>query len=192
MTASRLQANEAVLVVVDMQEKLVPTIPEAPRIIPRIGLLVRAAETLEIPILMTTQYAKGLGPTDPRVASMAPAVKPIDKITFSCFGSEEFKQALSATGRRSLILCGVESHICVLQTGLDALAEGRPVFLVTDATSSYDAVSSSLGQRRLEKAGCVLTTAEMTIFELMGASGTAAFKSLLPSLTLARNNQEAP
>jgi len=190
MTLSRLRAEDAVLLVVDMQEKLVPTIHGHPGVISSIRLMMRAARALDMPVLLTTQYAKGLGSTDPRIMEMAPEVTPIDKTSFSCFGSGDFKRALEGTGRPSLILCGVESHICVLQTGLDARALGRDVHLVTDASSSYNEENKQRGQRRLEQAGCVLTTTEMAVFELLGASGSPAFKSLLPALQLARNEQE--
>ena len=180
MKPSRLTVADTVLVVVDMQERLLPAIDEAERVIANTRLLLHVARTLELPVVMTTQYLKGLGPTHADVAALAPAAAPIDKLTFSCFGSPEFTAALSATGRKTLLLCGVEAHICVLQTGLDALARGYEVHLVTDATGSRLTGNASLGHRRLETAGAVLSCAEMSAYELLGASGSPAFKSLLP------------
>ena len=176
----RLKAGDTALVVVDMQERLLPAIHENERVISNTRLLLRAASALELPVVMTTQYLKGLGPTQGSVAELAPGSAPIDKLTFSCFGSPDFKQALGATGRRSLVLCGVEAHICVLQTGLDAMAAGYQVHLATDATGSRAPENAALGQRRLELAGAVLSSTEMAIYELLGASGTPAFKALLP------------
>lgn len=180
MNPSRLTVADAVLVVIDMQERLLPAIHKAERVIANTRLLLHAARTLDLPVVMTTQYLKGLGPPHADVAALAPASTPFDKLTFSCFGSPEFTAALSATGRKTLLLCGVEAHICVLQTGLDALARSYAVHLVTDATGSRLASNASLGHRRLETAGAVLTCAEMSVYELLGASGTQAFKSLLP------------
>lgn len=180
MTASRLNPGESIVVVVDMQERLLPHIHELPRVIAACRLMLRAAQVLELPVLMTTQYRGGLGPTHAEVAELAPTVAPFDKLTFSCFGSPEFTRALAATGRTSLVLCGVESHVCILQTGLDALAAGYNVHLVTDATSARSAMNAELGQRRLEKAGAVLNSTEMAVHELLARAGTPAFKALLP------------
>jgi nicotinamidase-related amidase len=145
-------------------------------------LLLRAAKVLELPILMTTHYLKGLGPAHADVLELTPWVMPFDKVTFSCFGSSEFSQALAATERRTLLLCGVETHICVLQTGLDALARDHEVHLATDATSSRTAANAQLGQHRLERAGAILTSAETAVYELLRTSAAPAFKSLLPYL----------
>ncbi len=177
---SRLEANETMLVVVDMQERLLPAIHEQERVISNVRLLLRAAKALDLPVVMTTQYLKGLGPTHAEVAELAPPGTPLDKLTFSCFGSPECKAAVGAAQRNTLLLCGVEAHICVLQTGLDALALGYQVHVVTDATGSRAAGNAALGHRRLERAGAVLSSAEMTIYELLGASGTPAFKAMLP------------
>lgn len=180
MNPSRLTVANSVLVVVDMQERLLPAIQGAQQVVANTRLLLHAARTLDLPVVMTTQYLKGLGATHADVAALAPAGTPFDKLTFSCFGSPEFTEALSSTSRKTLLLCGVEAHICVLQTGLDALARGYAVHLVTDATGSRLASNAELGHRRLEAAGAVLSGAEMAIYELLGASGTPAFKSLLP------------
>ena len=176
----RLNVGDTALVVVDMQERLLPAIHGNERVLSNTRLLLRAASALDLPVVMTTQYSKGLGPTQGSVAELAPGTTPIDKLTFSCFGSSDFKQAVAATGRHTLLLCGVEAHICVLQTGLDAMAAGYQVHLATDATGSRAPENAALGQRRLELAGAVLSSTEMAIYELLGASGTPAFKALLP------------
>jgi nicotinamidase-related amidase len=178
--ASRLTAADTVLLVVDMQQRLLPAIHESDRVIANVRLLLRMAKALETPILMTTQYLKGLGPTHKDVIELAPPATPFDKLSFSCFGSTEFVNALTATGRKSLLLCGVEAHICVLQTGLDAFTAGYRVHLVADASGSRSPRNADLGCRRLERAGAVLSSAEMAIYELIGSSGAPAFKTLLP------------
>ena len=176
----RLTAADSILVVVDMQERLLPAIHEPERVISNTRQMLRAAKALVLPVVMTTQYVKGLGPTQAEVAELGPELAPFDKLTFSCFGSSAFRQALAATSRHSLLLCGVEAHICVLQTGLDALAAGYQVHVVVDATSSRSARNADLGCRRLGLSGAILSSTEMAIYELLGASGTPAFRALLP------------
>lgn len=180
MTVHRLVPSKTALVVVDLQERLLPAIHEHDRVIANTRLLLRAANELELPVVMTTQYLKGLGPTFAAVSELAPGVTPLDKLTFSCFASAEFSQALAATNRHTLLLCGVEAHICVLQTGLDALEAGYSVHVIADATSSRSPGNAALGLGRLERAGAVISSSEMAIYELLGASGTRAFKALLP------------
>jgi nicotinamidase-related amidase len=180
MTASRLVTTDVVLLVIDMQEKLLKAIHQAERAVSASRLLLRAAEILPFPALLTTQYKKGLGVIHSELAGLAGTGEPIDKMTFSCLASPEFSAALSATGRKTLLICGVETHICVLQTALDAIAAGYAVHIVSDATSSRDPRSIELGLRRMEREGAVISSTEMAIYELLGASGTPAFKSLLP------------
>lgn len=179
MNAERIKPSDCALVVVDMQERLLPAIHESARVVAATRLLLHAAKVLEIPVIPTTQYLKGLGPTVAAVAEVLPAA-PIDKMTFSCFGSPDFRVALEGAARRTLLLCGVEAHICVLQTGLDALAAGHRVHVITDATSSRSPINAALGHRRLEAAGAVLSSSEMAIYELIAVSGTPAFKAMLP------------
>ena len=180
MTTSRLKPADAVLVVVDMQERLLAAIHESGQVIANTRLLLRAAETLALPVVATTQYLKGLGPIQPDIVALAAGISPIDKMTFSCFGNEKVLEALASTGRKTLLLCGVEAHICVLQTGLDALGAGYEVHLITDATGSRNAANAVLRHRRLGRSGAVLSSTEMAIYELLGAAGTPAFKALLP------------
>lgn len=179
MKSSRLNADEAVLVVVDMQERLLPAIHNQESVKANTALLMHAAQTLSVPVIVTTQYLKGLGPVVGELSALNPTA-PIDKMTFSCFGSPEFRAALDATGRRTILLCGVEAHICVLQTGLDALAAEYSVHLVTDATGSRAPENAVLGHRRLEGAGALLSSAEMAVYEMLGRAGTPAFKAMLP------------
>ncbi len=176
----RLRTTNTALVMIDLQERLLPAIHEQDRVISNARLLLCAAKVLDLPVVMTTQYAKGLGPIHAEVAELAPATAALDKLTFSCFGSPEFRQAVAGTQRDTLLLCGVEAHICVLQTGLDALAAGYQVQVVADATGSRTAANADLGRRRLELAGAILCSTEMAIYELLGASGTPDFKAMLP------------
>jgi nicotinamidase-related amidase len=178
-----LQRDRAVLVVVDLQEKLLPAIAEKERVLARGLLLLRAARELEMPVVLTTQYERGLGPTVAEVQAEAPGVTPVDKVAFGCFGSEDFLTCLSAfPGRDQLLVAGIESHICVAQTVLGALAKGYRVHVAADAVGSRHPENREIGLRRMERAGAVLSSTEMAVYELLVRSDGAAFKRLLPYL----------
>jgi nicotinamidase-related amidase len=179
-----LQAQQCALVVVDIQERLLPPIFEKDRLIRNSQLLIRLANVLKMPVLATTQYVKGLGPIVPEIASLLPPTPAINKMEFGCFGSNEFcAAAKSLPGNRSaLLLCGMESHICVTQTALGALHEGYLVHVASDAVSSRTEWNWKIGLRRMEAAGAVISSTEMMLYELMRASGTAVFKEMLQYL----------
>jgi len=179
-----LNAEECALVVIDIQEKLLPPIFEKERMVRNAQLLIRAAEILKIPALVSTQYSKGLGATVPEVASLLPGIDSIDKTLFSCFGSDLFCAALKRVpgNRNTLLLCGMESHICVTQTALAALREGYLVHVASDAVSSRTKWNWKIGLDRMRAAGAVISSTEMMIYELMRASSSAVFKELLPYL----------
>jgi nicotinamidase-related amidase len=175
-----VKAEECVLIVVDIQEKLLPAIFEKERLLKNAPLLVRLARILEIPIIATTQYAKGLGETVADVQSLLPNPA-IDKQSFSCFGSDAFCSAMKRLpGQRSMVLlCGMESHICVAQTALAALREGYFVYVASDAVSSRTEWNWKIGLDRMRAAGAVISSTEMMIYELLRGSGTETFKEML-------------
>jgi nicotinamidase-related amidase len=179
-----LLANQCALVVVDIQEKLLPPIFEKERLVRNSQLLIRLAKVLEMPTLLTTQYCKGLGQVVPEIASLLPEAKPMDKLEFSCFGSEEFTSALKTLpGRRNtVLLCGMEAHICVMQTALGALQQGHIVHVASDAVSSRVEWNWKIGLLRMRDAGAVISSTEMMLYELLRSSGTSSFKELLPYL----------
>lgn len=178
-----LRRDGTVLVVVDLQEKLLPAIAGKDRVLRNSLLLLRAARELELPVVLTTQYAKGLGPTVGEVLAEAPGVTPIDKVAFGCFGSEEFLSHLERfPGRDQLLVAGIESHICVAQTALGALGEGFQVHVATDAVGSRSPEDREVGLRRMERGGAVLSSTEMAVYELLARSDSEAFKRLLPYL----------
>jgi nicotinamidase-related amidase len=179
-----LIANQCALIVVDIQEKLLPPIWERERLLRNSQLLIRLAGILKIPALVSTQYAKGLGDTVPELASLLPDTTPIDKTMFSCFGSDVFCSTLKRLPgqRTTVLLCGMETHICVMQTALAALREGYVVHVASDAVSSRTEWNWRIGLDRMRAAGAVISSAEMITYELLGSSGTAEFKELLPYL----------
>jgi nicotinamidase-related amidase len=184
MARRPLEAEQSVLVVVDMQEKLLPPIWEKERLVRNVQLLIRLAGILKIPSLVTTQYARGLGKTVPEIISLLPDVKEIDKLMFSCFGSDDFCSILNRVPgqRTTFLLCGMETHICVMQTALGALREGYLVHVASDAASSRTELNWRIGLDRMRAAGAILSSTEMMIYELLRSSGAPAFKELLPYL----------
>src|SRR5580692_2512410 len=179
-----LKADGCTLLVVDIQEKLLPPIFQKEQLIRNSQLLIRLAGILKLPALMTTQYAKGLGATVPEIASLLPETQAIDKQMFSCFGSDVFCSVLKRLPghRNTVLLCGMESHICVTQTGLSALREGYLVHVASDAVSSRTEWNWKIGLERMRAAGAVLSSTEMMIYELMRSSSSPAFKEMLPYL----------
>src|SRR6266550_1331681 len=179
-----LEANLCVLVVIDIQQKLLPPIFQKEHLIKNSRLLIRLAGVLKMPILMSTQYAKGLGNTVPEIASLLPETEAIDKHMFSCFGSDVFCSLLKRLpgNRNTMVLCGMESHICVAQTALAALREGYLVHVASDAVSSRTEWNWKVGLDRMRAAGAVISSAEMVIYEALRSSGTSAFKDMLQYL----------
>jgi nicotinamidase-related amidase len=179
-----LERGSSALVLIDLQAKLVPAIFEAERVIRNAQLLLRLAELLKLPIVLTTQNAAGLGPTVPEIQALAANVEPIDKTSFGCFGDEAFKRALKvrAPQANTLLVAGIESHVCVTQTVLGALEGGYLAHVAEDAVSSRTPENWRVGLHRMERAGAVMSSTEMMVYELLGKSGTAEFKAILPYL----------
>lgn len=179
-----LVAEQSALVVIDIQEKLLPPIFQREQLVRNAQLLMRAANILKMPVLMTTQYAKGLGRTVPEIAALLPEGEAIDKQLFSCFGSDAFCSVLKRLPgqRNTLLLCGMESHICVTQTALAGLREGYLVHVASDAVGSRSEWNWKIGLNRMGAAGAVISSTEMMIYELMRSSGSPAFRELLPYL----------
>ena len=179
-----LLAEHCALIVVDIQEKLLPPIFQKEQLVHNAKLLVRAAGVLKIPAIATTQYVKGLGRTVAEIASLLPEAEAIDKDQFSCFGSEAFCSRVKRLpgNRNTLLLCGMESHICVMQTALAGLREGYIVHVASDAVGSRTEWNWKAGLERMRAAGAVMSSTEMMIYELMRSSSSAAFKEMLPHL----------
>ena len=184
MARRPLEADQCALVVIDIQEKLLPPIFQKEALVRNAQLLIRAAGILKIPALLSTQYAKGLGGTVPEVSALLAGTEAIDKTLFSCFGSDVFCSVLKRLPgkRNTLLLCGMESHICVTQTALGALREGYIVHIASDAVSSRTEWNWKIGLDRMRAAGAIISSTEMIIYELLRSSGAPAFKELLPYL----------
>jgi nicotinamidase-related amidase len=184
MARRPLDPDQCALIVIDIQEKLLPPIFQKEQLVRNAQLLLRASHILKVPTLVSTQYAKGLGATVPEVSSLLAGVEPVDKTLFSCFGSDAFCSVLKRLPgqRTTLLLCGMESHICVTQTALGALREGYLVHIASDAVSSRTEWNWKVGLDRMRSAGAIISSTEMMIYELMRSSSSTAFKELLPHL----------
>ena len=180
----RLRPEDCALLVIDIQRKLLPPIHEGERLVRNAQLLIRLANILKLPVIATTQYKKGLGDVVPEIASLLPASPAFDKLQFGCFGDQPFCAALKkiAPARNTLLLCGMETHICVMQTALGALEGGYLVHVASDAVSSRSELNWRAGLERMQAAGALLSSTEMMIYELLGASGTPEFKEMLQYL----------
>lgn len=177
-----LNRASVALVVVDVQESLMPKIPAAPVIVEEIIRLIRFARLLGLPILWTEQYPKGLGPTVPEIAGELTGLTPIEKLAFGCMADPQFVAALQETGRTNLLITGVETHICVLQTALGAVERGFEVWVAADAVGAREARQHDAALNRIVDSACQLVTAEMAMFEILEKAGTPEFKQCLPLL----------
>ena len=179
-----LEADACALLVVDIQQKLLPPIFQKEQLVRNSQLLIRLASLLKIPAIVSTQYAKGLGGTVEEVSSLLPENDAIDKLDFSCFGSVFFCSTLKRLPRTrsTLLVCGMETHICVTQTVLSALREGYVVHVASDAVSSRTEWNWKIGLERMRSAGAVISSTEMIVYELLRSSGSREFKEMLPHL----------
>jgi nicotinamidase-related amidase len=174
----RLARDQTGLLVVDVQERLLPTIHERERLVKNVRTLAQGAALLKVPVLVSEQYRKGLGPTTPQIVETIPGFAPFEKIAFSACGAAGLPEALAARNIANVLLCGMETHVCVLQTCLDLIERGLNVFVVADAVSSRSAQNYELGLARMREAGAVIASTEMVLFELMERAGTEEFKAV--------------
>ena len=179
MGPSRIQRNRAALLVVDIQERLLPAISGQERVVRNSRRLIQGAGVLRVPIFATEQYRKGLGATVPEIAASLGTVLPLEKLTFSAFGVEALVQALAAAKVSDVLLCGIETHVCIAQTALDFLDARFRVFVAADAVSSRQPEDHRIGLERIRGAGGVIVSTEMILFDLLERAGTDEFKRIL-------------
>lgn len=177
----KLDRNHAVLVIIDVQERLMPAIHDAERVAQNVERMIRGSHILGIPTIVTEQYVKGLGPT---IASVKNALaetsgyRPIEKACFSAQGCDSFAAQLAALERRQVLMAGVEAHVCVYQTVTDLLARNLEVTLLADAMSSRTPENKDIALRRMTADGAKLASTEMALFELLVTSGTDEFRAI--------------
>jgi nicotinamidase-related amidase len=170
-----LDASKAQLLVVDVQERLLPAMAEPELVVNGCAKLVTAAKRLAVPVLVSEQYPKGLGPT---VAALKDSGDVLAKLAFSCAGDTAIVDAITTRNRPQIVICGIEAHVCVLQSALGFKAKGYDVAVVWDAVSSRKLADKGLAAHRMRGEGIAIVNVEMTIFEWLGAAGTPQFKEL--------------
>lgn len=173
-----LKKEEAVLLLIDIQGKLAQVVEESALVVGNIATMVQGAKLLDLPILWLEQYPKGLGPTDERIAEHLTEEKAIEKITFSAYDTEEFVQALQQTGRKKILLAGIEAHICVYQTAAQLLENGYEVEVLADCVSSRTASNREVGIQKMMQLGARVTSVEMALFEMQQVAKGDTFKAI--------------
>jgi len=174
----RLTPERTCLVVIDVQERFRDLIHNVDQVLAGSSRLIRFCQQLDIPILVTEHYSRALGVTVPELRNLFKPLKPIEKIHFSCMGNEHFRQALKDTGRDQIILCGIETHVCVYQTAADLMRDGKQVAVAVDAVSSCSAANRQIGLHRLSEMGAQSMGVQMLQFELLHRAGTSQFKQV--------------
>ncbi len=177
-----LNPRRCCLMVIDPQERLMKAIHKADKVVKNTTLMIHCCRTFGIPILATTQYLKGLGPFVPEIADLLSDVPAIDKVEFNAFANPKIRGFLKGLSPciDTLLITGVETHICIYQTAAGALNNGYRPWVVADAVSSRDKRNKKYGLSRLTTMGITVGPAEMAIYELLGKAGTAEFKTMLP------------
>jgi nicotinamidase-related amidase len=171
-----MSVGDSALLVVDVQEKLVPAIADHARVVFNVGRLIDGARLLGLPVVATEQYPRGLGPTVPELAQRLGPIP--DKLTFSCCGCPEIFTSLRDQGIHKILVAGIEAHVCVQQTVLDLLGDGWRVYLAVDAVGSRTPLDRDTALRRMDSSGAVLTTTEAALFEWCEVAGTPEFKEV--------------
>ena len=192
MNRMTLQREETVLVLIDIQERLMSGMNDGDAMEKAVVKLVKGCRVLDVPILVTQQYTKGLGPTAAAVAEALTGAtddqttaggqtapfSPIEKTSFSAMREPEFVQALEETGRRSVVIVGVEAHVCVLQTAIHLIETGYDVFVALDCIASRKVADKETGQIRMAQSGVIVTGCETILFELLGDAKDPCFKQI--------------
>lgn len=174
----KLDRQQAILLVIDLQEKLLPAIHQAEACVAAAGRLIRGCQALSVPLICTEQYPAGLGPTCQSVRELLGAEVPIEKVLFSAC-VQGVRDAIAARGREQVIITGTEAHVCVQQSVLDLLRDAKDVWVCADAVSSRRPFDCEMALERMRQAGAVITTTESVLFELLGQAGTDEFKRIL-------------
>lgn len=174
----KIKLPHAIALAIDEQERLLPAIHNGEEVLQHTELLLKGLRLLDVPILITQQYTKGLGMSAPSLFTAAGTDSWLEKRTFSCLGDEIIRKTLQDAHKKQVIICGVEAHICVEQTVLDLLHLGYEVFLIADCVSSRKPSDQETAIRRMEQAGAVVTSYEAILFELMETSMHPKFKEI--------------
>lgn len=176
----RVKRSDCVLLVIDVQDRLIGSIARHEAVVENIGALIRAAQVLDVPVMATEQ--EKLGKIVPELEGLLSDSPRFRKLSFSCCGDSVFMRMLRQVRKKTVIVCGIEAHICVLQTVLDLLKHRYHVLLVRDATSSHAAIDRETAIERMRSAGAIIATTEAVIYELTEKAGTEEFRKILEIL----------
>ena len=173
----RIKAEDTFAIVIDYQEKILPAMSGQEELLRKSQILLGGLKALEVPMILTTQYAKGLGNNIPAITDAMGVTEAIDKNTFSVYDNESVRQAIPH-GKKNVILCGIEAHICVLQSLMDLQAAGYQTILVADCVASRSDRDLAFAYERAKQEGAILTSAEAILYVLAGSSKHPAFKTI--------------
>jgi nicotinamidase-related amidase len=173
-----LTAENTVIIAIDFQERLFPVMNAKEKLLQNVVKLIKGAKALEVPVIVTEQYPKGLGPTIPEIKELLPDARPIEKTCFSCCDNEAFMKTLEALKRRQVLITGIEAHICAYQTAMALARKGYEVQVVTDCVSSREPENKAVAVQKMTAAGLLPASTEMALFEMLKAAGGDKFKQI--------------
>lgn len=173
-----LTPENAVLVIIDYQDKLFRVMQNQERTLQNLLKLIKGTLVMDVPVILTEQYPAGLGPTLPEITQLLPAIQPVEKLCFSCCGEERFQRELESLNRKQVLLSGIEAHICVYQTAMDLLKLGYEVHIVVNCISSRELENKEVCLMKMSNVGINLTTTEMALFELLKVAERDKFKQI--------------
>jgi nicotinamidase-related amidase len=174
----RILKENTLGLVIDYQERLLPHIHENQQLLANTLVLIEGLKALEIPLIVTEQYRKGLGITVPEIKNLFSPFDPMEKVSFSCYDDQGICKALAATGQKSVVICGIEAHVCVLQTAIDLMENNYMPVVVADCISSRKPDDKQTAIKRMRQEGIIITSCEAILFELCRAAGTDQFKAI--------------
>ncbi|MCK5066746.1 MAG: hydrolase [Bacteroidales bacterium] len=174
----RIEKKQSAGLVIDIQEKLYPHMDQKEELLRKTSTLLEGFRVLQIPLLITEQYPKGLGPTLEPVSLILEREQVIEKISFSCCDEPVVSDKLKSLDRNTIIICGIEAHVCVLQTVVDLVEQGYRAVVVEDCISSRNPVDRRVAVERMRSEGAIITTCESVLFELARVAGTDEFKAI--------------
>ncbi|MDA3822541.1 MAG: hydrolase [Bacteroidales bacterium] len=174
----RILKEQTLGLVIDVQERLLPHISHNEEVLRNIEILLEGLKILDVPIIITEQYTKGLGPTVASVMDRIPDFTSHEKMTFSCCDDGGFNKELDSRGRKNILICGIEAHVCVLQTVVDLLEKGYQPVVIADCISSRKLSDNNIALDRMRQEGAIISSYESVLFELVRVSGTETFKAI--------------
>lgn len=174
----KINRKQCLALIIDEQARLLPSIADNTQLLYNTGVLIQGLRILQVPMIITQQYTKGLGMSDPSIFLHAGTSEYMEKRTFSCLGDEAIARRIKKSGCSQIILCGIETHICVMQTALDLVREGYEVILVEDCAASRKPSDKRIALERMEKEGVTFASYESLLFELMETSLYPRFKEI--------------